>query len=191
MPGHNSSLLRLSAIVISAALCGFAQAPVTLSPRVRASGLAPGRAITKLDTVGMKALLGRRIRRRSPLVLYLFYTACQPCTDRLPDVERLFVEYRARGLDVALVSIAPMDDERKLSTALSHIDSGIPAFLLDRLDDDFAEEFLLRDWEPVVPSVFFYSPRGKLQYFELQAQSITYLSLSTTAEKLLGRFSGN
>jgi hypothetical protein len=115
----------------------------------------------------------------------LFYTACRPCTDRLGDIERLFDEYQPRGLDVVLVSIAPMDDPSKLNDVLGRMTEQIPTFLLDKLDDDFAEEFFLRDWEPVVPSVFFYNPRGKLQYSRTDAESISFRSLQRLADDLL------
>jgi len=141
--------------------------------------------VRQLDSVGMRDLLGRRPGRRRPLVLYLFYTACRPCTDRLGDIERLFDEYQPRGLDVVLVSIAPMDDPSKLTDVLGRMNAQIPTFLLDKLDDDFAEEFFLRDWEPVVPSVFLYNPRGKLQYSRTNAESISFRSLQRLAEDLL------
>jgi hypothetical protein len=133
----------------------------------------------------MRALLGRLRPRPRPLVLYLFYTACRPCTDRLGDIERLFDAYQHKGLDVVLVSIAPMDDPSKLTDVLDRMSAQIPTFLLDELDDDFAEEFFLRDWEPVVPSVFFYNPRGKLEFSRVDAESISFRSLQRLADELL------
>jgi len=111
--------------------------------------------IQHLDAAGTRTLLGCHGGSQRPLALYLFYTDCQPCTDRLGEIRRLYDEYRDKGLDVALVSIAPMDDRPKLLDVLEHINSHIPTFLLDKMDHDFAEEFFLRDWEPVVPSVCF------------------------------------
>ena len=148
-------------------------------------------AIRSLDAPGMRRLLGRPGGRKQPLVLYLFYTDCRPCTDRLGEIARLYDQYRDRGLDVALVSIAPMDNSHKLLEVLGHLNAHIPIFLLDKLDDDFCEEFFLRDWEPVVPSVFFYSRGGKLEYSEARAESINFPSLRHHTEKLLRILSGS
>jgi hypothetical protein len=141
--------------------------------------------IRPLDFEGMKILLGRNGGRRRPIAVYFFYTDCRPCIDRLGDIHKLFEDYQAKGLDVALVSIAPMDDSAKLLKVLTRYDTSIPTFLLDRLDDDFAEEFFMPDWEPIVPSVFFYNSAGILQESEAEADSINYSSLKRHAEKLL------
>jgi hypothetical protein len=158
-----------------------------VSGKHRTAAAAPVRSIQRLDADGMKALLGRRGGRQRPLIVYIFYTACRPCTDHFSDIELLFDRYHVKGLDVALVSIAPMDNAAKLLDALNHFNPAIPIFLLNKLDDEFAEEFLLRDWEPVVPSVFFYNSTGKPEDSEVDAESITYRSLQLRAEKLLRR----
>ena len=177
----------LRAVVLGVALTASHHDATGIGRDHRAEVAAADQQVTiqHLDAAGMRTLLGRRGGRQRPLALYLFYTDCQPCTDRLGEIRSLYDEYRDKGLDVVLVSIAPMDDRRKLLDILGHINSHIPTFLLDKLDDDFAEEFFLRDWEPVVPSVFFYTPGGKLKYPETAAESINFPSLQRHAEKLL------
>jgi len=183
----NWQSFRVAAMVLGFSSCMFGQSPGSIDriSKVGATRTEPASSIRVLDAEGMRTLLGRRGRRRRPLVLYLFYTACRPCTDRLAEIAGLFTEYGARGLDVALVSIAPMDDQPKMLELLGRIDSNIPAFLLNSLDDDFAEEFFLRAWEPVVPAVFFYNAHGDLEYSEVEADAITFPRLRRLAEKLL------
>lgn len=180
--------LLLCVAIVGMALCTVGRATVVPSgskTRYARSDQPP--VIRPLDFEGMKTLLGRPGGRRRPIVVYLFYTACRPCTDRLRDLQRLFEDYQIKGLDVALVSIAPMDDAAKLLDVLRPYNTSIPIFLLDSLDDDFAEEFFMPDWEPIVPSVFFYNSAGILQEAEVEADSINYSSLKRHAEKLLMR----
>src|SRR5262249_23920891 len=113
---RNQQPLFLGAMLLGLVLTGLVDDP-TRGGKNRETGAAAineESGIRPLDAAGMRMLLGRRGGRRRPLTLYLFYTACRPCTDRLGDIERLNNEYRDKGLDVALVSIAPMDDRRNL-----------------------------------------------------------------------------
>jgi len=190
---RNQLHLFVSAIVLSFAVTGLHREGTGIG-RDSKGGITTADEqviIRPLNAAGMKELLGRRGGRRRPLALYLFYTDCRPCTDRLGEIVRLYDQYRDKGLDVVLVSIAPMDDRSKLLDALGHLNTRMPTFLLDKLDDDFAEEFFLHDWEPVVPSVFFYSPRGKLEYSAPTAESINFVTLQRNAEKLLRELSKN
>src|SRR5262249_23327216 len=61
----------------------------------------------------------------------------------------------------------------------------IHTFLWGKWEEDLGEEFFLHDWEPVVPSVFFYSPRGRVEYSETTPESITFPVLQRHAEKVL------
>src|SRR5262249_37771086 len=124
---RNRRFLSLGAMVLGAALTGFHYDATRICGERKAGVASTDRevAIRLLDTNGMQTLLGRRGGRRRPLALYLFYTDCRPCTDRLGDIERLYDEYRDKGLDVALVSIAPMDDRPKLLDLLGRINAHI------------------------------------------------------------------
>lgn len=141
--------------------------------------------IHKLDEEGIKQLIGRRGGRSRPLLLFLWYTACQLCRERLEDVIRINNEYRERGLDLALVSISPIVNQASLSRFLTENKIGAPAYLLEALEDELAEEIFLRDWEVTVPSVFFYDHRGHLMASETEVKRINYQILKDDAVKLL------
>ncbi|HKV38687.1 MAG TPA: redoxin domain-containing protein [Blastocatellia bacterium] len=133
----------------------------------------------------MRALLGRRGGRLRPLMLFLFYTACQPCVERLQDVQRIYDELGSKGLDVVIVSIRPMDDDAKLADCLRASRIHLPVFILSELTDDMAEEFFLPDWEAVVPSVFVYDRAGHLVTSTTETKNINYDRLHSQALKVL------
>ena len=149
----NKRWLRHSALPVCAAIVAFALSsfgrvpPGECDGKTRSTAAHQPPVVRHLDSEGMRALLGRLRPRPRPLVLYLFYTACRPCTDRLGDIERLFDAYQHKGLDVVLVSIAPMDDPSKLTDVLDRMSAQIPTFLLDELDDDFADLNAVRHGE--------------------------------------------
>lgn len=86
-------------------------------------------SITELNDEKIKQLIGRAGGRTKPLMLFLWYTDCQPCRERLPMVERIYREYAGRGLEVALVSVGPMDNRAKLSRYLLDQRLKSPAYL--------------------------------------------------------------
>ncbi len=70
--------------------------PLKMSPQ-------PTFTISELDDEKMRVLTGRQGGRAHPLLLYLWYTDCQPCRTYFSDVERISREYQGRGLDVVTV----------------------------------------------------------------------------------------
>jgi cytochrome oxidase Cu insertion factor (SCO1/SenC/PrrC family) len=146
---------------------------------------ARSRQVTELDENAIRKLVGIPGGRARPLLLYLWYTACQPCCAKLADVDKVYAEYHDRGLDVALVSIGPMDNKDSLSAYLEEHRVRAPAYLLTELDDELAEQILLKDWEVIVPSAFFYSRSGRVVAADTEAAAIEYSSLKRRVERLL------
>lgn len=145
-----------------------------------------GRVIVHdLDDAGIKKLIGRLGRRERPLLVYMWYTACEQCRSRLRDVQRIYDEDQTRGLDVVVVSINPIDTKESLSKYLSEHKVTVPAYLLGELDDELAEDIFKREWEVTVPSMFFYDPKGHLIFSETEPSAISYSSLKIHADKLL------
>jgi hypothetical protein len=164
-------------------------AAAPLHPRINQDHTNPATAysrhVTELDENAIKALVGIPGGRARPLLLYLWYTACQPCCAKLADVDRVYAEYHERGLDVALASISPMDKKDSLSAYLEEHRVRAPAYLLNALDDELAEQIFLKDWEVIVPSAFFYSRSGRVVAAETDARAMEYSTLKRGAERLL------
>jgi cytochrome oxidase Cu insertion factor (SCO1/SenC/PrrC family) len=141
--------------------------------------------VKEIDAAGIKTLIGRGGHRDRPLLLFLWYTACEPCRSRLPDIERIYDEYHTRGLDVVIVSINPIDTKDALSLYLTKHRVRVPAYLLRKLDDELAEDIFLHDWEVIVPSAFFYNPEGQLMFAKTDLSGAYYEVLKGFADKVL------
>ncbi len=174
----------LAEVTLAVLLCAVINAQ---QPKVSrdADSQAADFIVRDLDEAAIKSLIGRGGGRTRPLMLYLWYTACEPCRARLSDVERIYDEYQTRGLDVAIISISPIDHKETLSKYLMENKVRVPAYLLQRLDDELAEDIFKPDWEVIVPSAFFYDVKGHLVSSETELAGISYASLKTDANKLL------
>ncbi len=139
-----------------------------------------------LDDEAIRKLIGRGGERPRPLMLYLWYTACEDCRTKLLDIQRIYDEYRERGLDVVIVSISPIDSKETLSQYLLNNKIRVPAYLLRELGDDLAEDIFKTDWEVTVPAVFFYDRAGKVICAETDIKNVSYDVLKSDAIKALG-----
>lgn len=125
----------------------------------------------------MRELVGLTGKRTRSLMVYLWYTACQPCDQRLADIDKLYLEFRNKGLDMALVAIEPMDEPEALSKYLKDHQIVTPTYLLNTFEDDLSNDVFLKDWEAIVPSVFFYDRKGHLVFSETKEARIDYAQL--------------
>lgn len=142
-------------------------------------------SITELNDEKIKQLIGRAGGRAKPLMLFLWYTDCQPCRERLPIVERIYHEYAGRGLEVALVSVGPMDNRVKLSRYILDQRLKIPAYLLDDLTDELGEDVFQTDEEIIVPMVLIYNRKGRLIASRTRLEGKHYRDIQTVVEKVL------
>jgi len=145
------------------------------------------RSIPKLDDEAMRTLVGLNGKRISPLMVYLWYTACQPCDDRLTDIDKIFLEFKNRGLDVALVAIEPLDETKGLLQYLSDHKIVTPTYLLNSFEDDLSNDVFLKDWEAIVPSVFFYDRNGHIIFSETDETHIDYRQLKPRVSDALSK----
>lgn len=156
--------------------------------RANDAGTPPSIMIGELDDERMHALIGRRADHRNrtkPLLLYLWFSDCQPCRAHFNDVERLYREYHARGLDVVTVAVSPMDTKEKLLHYFAAAPPSVPIYLLKKLDDDLAEDIFQKDWEVIVPSIFGYDAKGRVVVMLTQIDGDYYSGLKKAAEQLV------
>ena len=87
---------------------------------------------TKIDGEGLKKLLPNK-ENKKPLLINFWATWCGPCRVEFPDLVKIDNDYRARGLNFALVSI---DDWAIIDTRVPEFlkeyeAEKIPSYLLD------------------------------------------------------------
>ena|SRR5215472_152703 len=177
---HIRAELRYTLIVLCLTLL-LASGSITSHP----AQTNPTPSIPKLTDDGMRTLVGLNGKRARPLMVYLWYTDCQPCDDRLPDVGKIYQEFKGKGLDVALVAIEPMDGTEKLSKYLTDHKIQTPTYLLNSFEDDLSNDVFLKDWEAIVPSVFFYDKTGHIVFSETAETHIDYAQLKPRISKAL------
>lgn len=61
------------------------------------------------DSVSLESLRGR------PVLLNIWATWCHPCRDEIPELQRLYERYRARGLEIVGVSVDAIGDEKAIA----------------------------------------------------------------------------
>jgi hypothetical protein len=145
------------------------------------------RSIPKLTDDAMRTLVGLNGKRTGPVMVYLWYTACQPCDERLADIDKIYLEFKNKGLDVALVAIEPMDDTKELSKYLSEHKIVTPTYLLNSFEEDLSNDVFLKDWEAIVPSVFFYDRNGRIIFSETNETHIDYKQLKSRVSEALAK----
>jgi thiol-disulfide isomerase/thioredoxin len=101
----------------------------------------------------------------APVVLVnVWATWCIPCRKEFPDLMRVHRDYRARGLDLVLVS-ADFDDQ--LPEVRQFLDSqgvDFPTFIKTGGDMEFIEALSPR-WTGAIPATFVYDGGGTLRHF--------------------------
>jgi len=97
----------LVAIAAAFRLVGSGWAPsVSLAPRFVAQTLSTPAEMRSLDDY-----------KGAPLLMNVWATWCDPCREEMPSLERLYREYRERGLRVVAISI---DDGGQADLLLKH-----------------------------------------------------------------------
>jgi len=172
-----NGLHRFMFIVVFVALFVASSFVSTAAQQPTSSSSKNKSSIPKLDDDAMRELVGLTGKRTRPLMVYLWYTACQPCDQRLADIDRIFLEFKNKGLDVALVAIEPMDEPEELSKYLKDHRIVTPTYLLNSFEDDLSNDVFLKDWEAIVPSVFFYDRTGHIVFSETKEARIDYSQL--------------
>ena len=122
--------------------------------------------VTEIDGDGLKNLLARgEAGAARPLLINFWATWCVPCRTEFPDLVKIDLEYRGRGLDFVVISA---DDVSELKTDvpkfLGRMRAGMPAYLLNATDTEAAMAQVDPSWGGELPATFLFDRRGKLVF---------------------------
>lgn len=128
-----------------------------------------GFQVAELDEAGLAKLIKRDAAapaERRPLLVNFWATWCDPCRDEMPDLVKIEEDFRARGMDFALVSL---DDVAELAKGVPEFltqmrATRIPSYLLNANDPEAAINSVDPKWRGELPATFIFDREGRLAY---------------------------
>lgn len=141
---------------------------------------------TKIDGDGLKKLLPNK-ENKKPLLINFWATWCGPCRVEFPDLVEIDKDYKAKGLNFALVSV---DDygiiDSRVPEFLSQYEATMPSYLLDypnRTKLAKAVRLIAPRFPDKYPLTLLFDSKGKLVYQKIGV--INAKILRTEIEKVL------
>ena len=158
--------MRLFALLLVLAGCSGGQAahqepapPADSASVARPAGL-------ELKPATAEEILGALEGSKSKAVLVnVWATWCAPCRAEFPDLVRLHRDYRAKGLDLVLVSTDFDDQLAEAKAFLAENGVDFPTYLKVGDDMKFINTLNPR-WTGALPATFIYDAKGRLHYFK-------------------------
>ena len=121
--------------------------------------------VTRVDFVGLQALLKREPEANRPLLINFWATWCTPCVEEFPELVKIDREFRPRGLDFITISLDDLAEiNRDVPKFLAEMKAEMPAFLLKTPDEDAAIQFVAPDWKGGLPFTILLDATGKTAY---------------------------
>ena len=123
---------------------------------------------TKIDGEGLKKLLPNK-ENKKPLLINFWATWCGPCRVEFPELVEIDKDYRAKGLNFALVSVDDwaIIDSRVPEFLREYEATEIPSYLLDyptRQTIAKAVRKIAPNFSGGVPATLLFNANGKLVY---------------------------
>ena len=122
---------------------------------------------TKIDGEGLKNLLPNKDNKK-PLLINFWATWCGPCRVEFPELVKIDADYRAKGLNFALVSV---DDfgiiDTRVPEFLQQYEATMPSYLLDyptRPKIAKAVRLIAPGFPDRYPTTLLFDSGGKLVY---------------------------
>ncbi|MDT7541665.1 MAG: hypothetical protein QOE33_1569 [Acidobacteriota bacterium] len=159
-------------------------APTTTKSPARSSTPLP--AVAELNLEGLKKLLARGddASKSLPLLVNFWATWCDPCRDEFPDLVRVNNDYKARGLEFAVVS---SDDVSEIKTSvpkfLREMKAGMTPYLLNVPDMGEAINLIDPAWGGELPATYLYDRTGHVVF--KHAGRIDPIELRAALDKVL------
>lgn len=145
--------------------------------------------VTKIDGAGLRKLLPDK-ENKKPVLINFWATWCGPCRVEFPELVEINNDFRAKGLDVKLVSVDnfALIDSSVPEFLQQYEAANISAYLLDIPNDSQRLRAIRRIAPPVrggIPLTLLYNANGKLVY--RKSGVINAEILRKQIEKILGK----
>jgi thiol-disulfide isomerase/thioredoxin len=121
--------------------------------------------IREINLDGLKQIIQRDPKDTRPLLINFWATWCDPCREEFPDLVKVDVDYRSKGLNFVAVSL---DDISDIKTAvpkfLKEMKAEMPVVLLNVNDPEPAIKAVDATWDGQLPATFLYDKEGKVVF---------------------------
>lgn len=155
------TVIAVAALLGATAFSGLGQRPSrSLPPK----GKTASPVVTQIDVDGLKSLLKPDGK---PRLINFWATWCDPCREEFPELVKLDAAYKGR-VDLITVSLDEVEDIRTaVPKFLLEMRSGMPAYLLNALDEDAAIAAIANvsgEFHGSLPFTVLLTPSGEVAY---------------------------
>ena len=138
--------------------------PAALLSQRRARPVKPKQGPQLVDLEGLKKLLTRAPQAK-PLLVNFWATWCDPCRDEFPDLVKIDLDFRPKGLDFIAISL---DDVADIKSAvpefLRQMKATMPVYVLNVSDPEPAILAVDKSWGGALPATFLYDAQGNVVF---------------------------
>ena len=96
------------------------------------------------------------------VVINLWATWCVPCREEFPDLIKLYGKYRAKGLELILISVDNAEQRRQVKAFLKENGATFPTYINAEETYEALIDFLAPDWIGGFPTTFVIDRKGRL-----------------------------
>jgi thiol-disulfide isomerase/thioredoxin len=117
-----------------------------------------------LDADGIKQLLARGTPPNDrPLLVNFWATWCEPCREEFPDLVKIDVAYRERGLQFVGISIDdPGEVDKGVPKFLAAMHAQMPQYVLNVTDSEPVINLIDPSWGGELPATFLFDRQGHI-----------------------------
>jgi len=113
---------------------------------------------SKLEDIDGKKVQLKSYVGKSPVLISFWATWCKPCQEELIEVQKIYNDFKDKGLKVVAISI---DNEKSAAKVKPYIKSKKYSFtVLSDINSDAARDFYVQD----VPNSFIVDAKGNIVY---------------------------
>jgi thiol-disulfide isomerase/thioredoxin len=174
---------RLAKVVALLAIGGFLVTGMMPPVEAQRQNRASGQSLRDLDGAGLKQFVNSRKGR--VVVVNLWATWCAPCKAEFPYLVRLHNAYRARGVEVATISIDNPDKKAEAQAFLRQQKARTTNFIVKAEGLEAMANALDPQWPGAVPYTVIYDRKGRVSDKLLGAHS--YAQFEAAVKKAIAR----
>ncbi len=161
--GKRKQRWRFLPLLLAVGICfetpGPAGSPAP-SALLRGPDAGAGPILKPVVATSLKAILKKN--EGKVVVINLWATWCVPCREEFPDLIKLYGKYRAKGLELILISVDNAEQRRQVKAFLKENGATFPTYINAEETYEALIDFLAPDWIGGFPTTFVIDRKGRL-----------------------------